>query len=101
MSVLLRKELKHNNQALELVVKYNVSANEVEEVKSIWLITHGKQLPVGNLMMQFFEPAINKIIDETDWRDIYRQMGERDDVEAMNNVFATLNSYFEPSKYVP
>lgn len=98
MAILLRKELKYENQALELVVKYDVDTNTVDEVKSIWLIAFGKQIPVGNLMMKFFEPAINKIIDETDWREVYRQMGERDDVEAVNSVFSTLASYFQPVK---
>lgn len=91
MAIILRKELKHDNQALELVVKYDVDTNTVDEVKSIWLITYGKQIPVGNLMMSFFEPTINKIIDETDWREIYRGMGEDDDVES---VLVTVMPYF-------
>lgn len=98
MAILLTKELKLENQAIELVVKYDVKTNTVDEVKSIWLITFGKQIPVGNLMMKFFEPAINKIIDETDWREIYRGTKERDDVDAVNSVFSTLASYFQPVK---
>lgn len=94
MSVLLTKELKHENQAIELVVKYDVKTNTVKEVKSVWLITFGQQIPVGNLMMKFFEPAINKIIDETDWREIHRMVGERDDVEC--NVHPVMMQALKP-----
>lgn len=76
MSVILSKSLTHQNQSFELVVNYDPKTNTVGDIKSIWLITHGKQIPIGNLMMQFFEPAVNKIIDETDWREVYRAMGE-------------------------
>lgn len=92
MSVILSKSLTHENQSLELMVKYDPATNTVDEVKSIWLIYHGKQIPVGNLMMKFFEPAVNKIIDETDWREVYRAMGEDegDRDKGVHPVFAEI-----------
>jgi hypothetical protein len=74
--IILSKYLTHEKQSLHLFVTYDVGTNTVDEIKSIFLLTYGKSIPVGDLLMKFFEKAINQIIDETDWREIYRQMGE-------------------------
>ena len=73
MSVILSKSFVKGLQALELFVKYDPKTNEVTEVKSIFLKSHGITLPAGNLLMAFLEDGINKLIDDTDWRDIYQQ----------------------------
>jgi hypothetical protein len=67
----LSKVLEVDDQALVIWVAYDVKTNVVTSIKSIQLINNGHMLPVGNLLMKFFEPAINKIIDETDWREMY------------------------------
>lgn len=73
MSVILSKSFVKGLQAFELFVKYDPKTNEVTEVKSIFLKSHGMQLPVGNLLMAFLEDGINQLIDETDWREVYRE----------------------------
>jgi hypothetical protein len=73
MSVILTKVLEVKNQALVIRVKYNPSTNTVDEIKNIDLLIRSKMFSVGNLMMKFFENDINKIIDNTDWREEHRQ----------------------------
>ena len=73
MSVILTKVLEVKNQALVIRVKYNPSTNTVDEIKNVDLIIRSKMFNVGNLMMKFFESDINKIIDNTDWREEHRQ----------------------------
>lgn len=94
MSLILSKSLTYGSQSFEIMVNYNVETNTVEDIKSIWLITHGKQWPVGNLMMKFFEPAINKIIDETDWQEVYREMREGD--QEVSDVHPTIMQSLSP-----
>lgn len=86
--VILSKYLTHEKQALHLFVKYDVGTNTVEEIKSIFLLTYGKSIPVGDLLMAFFEPGINKIIDETDWREVYRSMWDYPGEDNLHPVMA-------------
>lgn len=95
-NVILDKTLSKGNQSFELRVWYNPQTNEVTEIKSIWLLTHGKRLPVSDLIMAFFEDAINKIIDETDWRKVYRDNRAYDgiDISDLNaNIQLSLASF--------
>jgi len=71
---ILSKVLDLNAQALVISVNYDPNTNTVGEIKRIDLVTQGQMLPVGNLMMKYFEPAINAIIDETDWREVYKTL---------------------------
>jgi hypothetical protein len=98
---ILKTTKHHEGQEIEIFVSYDPKENTVDSIKSINLKTHGRSFPIGNFMMHIdeFEQAINKIIDNTDWREIYRSMGEGDDVEAVNSVFATLHRCFKPVKY--
>lgn len=70
--IILSHFFTHENQSLQIFVKYDVSTNTVIEIKNIFLISHGKIMPIGNLLMRFFESAVNKLVDETDWREVYR-----------------------------
>jgi hypothetical protein len=80
-NVLLDTKLTKDNQSFELFVEYDPEANEVTRISSIWLLTHGKRWPVDELMIAFFEDAVNKIIDETDWRKIYCESIEYDGIK--------------------
>jgi fructose-1,6-bisphosphatase len=73
MSVILSKALEVANQAIVIRVKYDPKTNTVDEIKNIDLVIRGKMFAIGNLMMRFFENDINKIIDNTDWREEHRQ----------------------------
>jgi len=68
---ILSKVLDLNDQALVIWVNYDPKTNTVGEIKRIDLVMQGQMLPIGNLMMRYFEPAINAIIDETNWRELY------------------------------
>ena len=83
--MILSKSLIKDNQSFELRVRYNPDTNEVTEIKSIWLITHGKTWPVSDLMMSFFEKTINEIIDKINWKEIYRNTMEYDGLSLSNS----------------
>lgn len=102
--IILSHFFTHENQSLQIFVRYDVSTNTVTEIKSIFLISHGKTMPVGNLMMNFFEPEINKRVDEIDWREEYRAMEQEkeifeadrkeDNCAVITEVFTSANSHF-------
>jgi hypothetical protein len=69
--MLLTHSIIHNG-ILEISVYYNPITNIVTEIKSIWIHSFGKKLPVTDILMHLFEPEINKIVDSVDWREIYR-----------------------------
>lgn len=77
---ILKTTKHHEGQEIEIFVKYDPKENTVKDIKSINLKTHGRSFPIGNLMMHIdeFEQAINKIIDNTDWREIYRELGDNE-----------------------
>jgi hypothetical protein len=76
MSLILSTTEKHEDQKLEIFVKYDKDENEVLEIKSVFIDSPVGMIPVGCLFMSIpeMDVAINKIIDRTDWHDIYRQM---------------------------
>jgi hypothetical protein len=100
--MLLTRSITHKGQMLEISVYYTPLTNTVTEIKSIWAISYGRKLPVAEILMHLFEPEINKIIDETDWREIYRAAmevdcfgGETNGIN-MNNIDKTLASFLAP-----
>lgn len=72
MPTLLSTTITHKDQTLEIFVKYNADDNTVEEIKSVFLNSHGMKIPVGDLFINTpeLDVAINKIIDRIDWREI-------------------------------
>jgi hypothetical protein len=96
--MLLTKSITHKGQILEISVYYTPMTNTVTEIKSIWVHSLGKKLPAGDILMHLFEPEINKIIDATDWREIYRATmacdwdGEETNGINMNNVDRSIAS---------
>jgi hypothetical protein len=100
--MLLTHSITHNGQILEISVYYAPLTNTVTEIKSIWVHSHGSKLPVTGIMMKLFECEINKIVDNVDWREIYRAAMEGDCFSGetnrinMNNVNKTMVSYLAP-----
>jgi hypothetical protein len=98
--MLLTHSINHGGQILEISVYYTPSTNTVREIKSIWIHSMGKKLPAGEILMHLFETEINKIIDKTDWREIYRAAmecdfdGEETNGINMNNIDKTFHSAF-------
>jgi len=70
--MLLTHSITHKGQTIEISVYYTPSTNTVREIKSIWIHGMGGKLPVTGILMHLFEKEINKIIDQVDWREIYR-----------------------------
>lgn len=73
-TLVLNKSWEHNNQKLEIFVVYSPSTNTVTEINSIWLHTMGLGFEAGDILFKLFESEINKMIDETDWRYVYRDL---------------------------
>jgi hypothetical protein len=100
--MLLTKSIKHKGQILEISVYYTPLTNTVTEIKSIWVHSLGKKLPASDILMHLFEPEINKIIDATDWREIYRVTmncdwdGEETNGINMNNIHPTIMQAIAP-----
>lgn len=94
--MLLTHSITHNGQILEISVYYTPLTNTVTEIKSIWLHSMGAKLPVTDIIMHMFEPEINRIVSQVDWREIYRAVMECDytgehsgiNLDNMNPVFA-------------
>lgn len=100
--MLLTKAFTHNGQILEVSVYYAPLTNAITEIKSIWIHSMGGKLPVTGIMMNLFEPAINKLVDDVDWREIHRAALDGDcfDEETngvnMNNINPTIASALAP-----
>ncbi len=96
--MLLTKAFTHNNQTIEISVYYAPLSNTVTEIKSIWIHSMGGKLPVTGIMMHLFEPAINKIIDGVDWREIHRAaldgdcFGDETNGVNMHNIHPIISS---------
>jgi len=84
MPIILSTIEKHEDQKLEIFVKYDKDENEVLEIKSVFIDSPVGMIPVGCLLLSIpeMDVAINKIVDRTDWREIYRQMCEEMNVAA-------------------
>ncbi len=80
MALILSTTEAYNGQRLEIFVKYEPADNAVEEIKTVRISSPVGMIPVGDLLAHIpeFDVALNKIIERTDWREIYRQMGERE-----------------------
>jgi hypothetical protein len=100
--MLLTRTISHNGQSIEISVYYTPLTNTVTEIKSIWILSYGKRLPASEILMHLFEPQINDIIDNTDWREIYRAAMEVDCFGGetngmnMNNIDKTIASFLAP-----
>jgi hypothetical protein len=100
--MLLTHSIKHNGQILEISVYYTPSTNTVTEIKSIWVHSLGGKMPVTGILMHLFETEINKIVNQVDWREIYRAAmecdysGEETNGINMNNINKTMVSYLAP-----
>jgi hypothetical protein len=100
--MLLTRSITHKGQSIEISVYYTPLTNTVTEIKSIWILSYGKRLPASEILMHLFEPQINKIIDDTDWREIYLAAMEVDCFGGetngmnMNNIDKTIASFLVP-----
>lgn len=100
--MLLTHLITHKGQLLEISVYYTALTNNVTEIKSIWIHSLGGKLPVTGIMMHLFEKEINRIIDNVDWREIYRAaldgdcFGEQTNGVNMNNINQTIASAIAP-----
>jgi len=54
---------------MEVWVDYNTETNAVDEILSVSITWCGKTVDTSDLMMKYFEPCLNNLIDETDWRE--------------------------------
>lgn len=76
--LILSTTITHESQSMEIFVKYDTEQNIVMEIKSVFISSPLGMISVGNLFINTpeLDIAINKIIDRTDWREIYREMQE-------------------------
>lgn len=76
MALILSTTEQHNNQKIEIFVKWDREQNIVLEIKSVFIDSPVGMIPVGCLFTNIpeLDVALNKIIDRTDWREIYRLM---------------------------
>lgn len=84
MPVILSTTEKHEDQTMEIFVKYDKDENVVLEIKSVFIDSPVGMIPVGSLLMSIpeMDVAINKIIDRTDWREKYQDMCREMEVAA-------------------
>lgn len=100
--MLLTKAFIHNSQVIEISVYYTAFNNKVTQIKSIWIHSMGAKLPVTGILMHLFEPAINKLIDSVDWREIHRAaldgdcFGEETNGINMHNINPTIAAAIAP-----
>jgi hypothetical protein len=75
MSVILTTTEQHEGQKLEIWVAYTPKDNTVESINAVFIDSPVGPVAVGDLFMNIpeMDVAINKIIDRTDWREIYRE----------------------------
>lgn len=63
---------------LNIEVDYNSEENEVRAIVSVYVLdlTDYRRVDITYIMGEYFEEAINKIIDETDWKELYHETRE-------------------------
>lgn len=83
MSKILRTSRHHEGQEIEIFVKYDHKENVVREIKAVNLKTHGHTYPIGNFCYGIGElqTAIESIVDNTDWREVYRDLTPEQEVD--------------------
>jgi hypothetical protein len=96
MSTILRTSRHHQGQEIEIFVKYDHRNNEVREIKAVNLKTNGRTYPIGNFMFSIwqFEEAINKIVDNSDWREIYRELTTDSEIDNYLDMVPNVHSVF-------
>jgi hypothetical protein len=77
-TVILTTTEKHEGQKLEIWVLYTSDDNTVESIYAVFIDSPVGMIPVGDLFISIpeMEVALNKIVDRTDWREVYREMQE-------------------------
>lgn len=75
MPLILSTIERYKDQKIEIFVKWDKEENIVLEIKSVFIDSPVGMIPVGCLFTNIpeLDVALNKIIERTDWRDIYRQ----------------------------
>ena len=82
-NVTLDTTLTKDGQSFQLFVEYDPNTNTVPCIKKIHLLIKYLEIDAGDILMELFEDKINKIIDETDWREIYRSQINTDTFDMM------------------
>lgn len=73
---LLHTSIAVNELFLTIYVAYSAKNNTVDSIRSIWIQEVGREIDVTDIIMKCFEADLNKIVDDTDWREIYRSQKE-------------------------
>jgi hypothetical protein len=69
--------------AVELSVKYEHSSNTVSGIDKVLFISKGLTIDAGDILFNFFEKGLNELIDQTDWRLIFRDSLIEKGIESM------------------
>ena len=80
---ILRTTRHHEGQEIEIFVSYDPKENVVREIKIVNLKTHGRTYPIGNFCygIDELQTAIEKIVDNTNWRELYRELDTDQEVD--------------------
>lgn len=66
----INKVFKAGECEMDVWVEYNGGMNTVDRILSVSFTWCGLTVDASDVMMQYFEPCLNKLIDETDWREV-------------------------------
>lgn len=73
---ILFHSIKVEDQYLSIYVAYSIKEEKVESIRSVFIQEVGREIDITGVAMKLFEADLNKIIDETDWRELYRSKKE-------------------------
>lgn len=73
---LLSHSININGQYLSIYVAYSIQNDTVESIRSVFIQEVGREIDITEVAMKCFETDLNRIIDKTDWREIYRSKKE-------------------------
>lgn len=54
---------------MEVWVEYDLQTNIVTETLSVSITWCGETVDASAIMIKYFEPCLNRLIEETDWRE--------------------------------
>jgi hypothetical protein len=66
----INKVFKSGECEMDVWVEYNAGTNTVDSILSVGFTWCGLTVDASDMMMKYFEPCLNKLIDETDWREV-------------------------------
>jgi hypothetical protein len=90
----LSKKFTNEGQSLEIFVTYDPETNTVTDIQSVWLENaKGLIFEAGDILIHLFDEAINKIIDKTDWRGMYREIEDEVNAFVENSIRPALTQY--------